>query len=116
MMKEFRDTKYLVNENGDIFRFGKKRKLHINKYGYNEISLSIRGKQKTFLVHRMVAECYLPNHNNLPQVDHKDFNKTNNSVRNLEWVTGEENVKRSLNFGRQKIWRNQYSKKIDKWL
>lgn len=109
-MKQFRDTKYLVDESGNIFRFAKKRKLHINKYGYQEVSLSIKGKPKTFSVHRIVAECYLLNPNNLPQVDHKDCNKLNNIISNLEWVTAEENVKRSLDLGRQKVWRNQYTK------
>ncbi len=109
-MKQFRDTKYFADENGNIFRNGKQRKLHINKYGYQEVSLSINKKPKTFLVHRIVAECNIPNPNNLPQIDHKDFNKLNNSIYNLEWVSSEENVKRSLDFGRQKIWKNQHTK------
>ena len=100
-----------ISENGDVIRNNKIRKLQINKYGYNIVSLSINGKGKTFLVHRMVAECYLSNPNNYPEIDHLDFNKLNNHYSNLEWVTTQENTKRARQANRQ-IYRNQYSKKL----
>ena len=65
-----------------------------NHKGYLRISLYKNGKQKKFLVHRLVAEAFLPNPNNLPQVNHKidDFeHRSDNRVENLEWCTAEYN-------------------------
>ena len=109
-MKRFRDTEYFVTENGDVYRNGKKRKTKIHKQGYIRITLTINGKQYTPLLHRLVAETYLPNPNNLREVDHLDFNKQNNHYSNLEWVTHSENMLRAHRAGRINV-RNQYSKK-----
>jgi DNA-directed RNA polymerase specialized sigma54-like protein len=94
-MKQFRDTNYYVSENGDIFRNGKKLKPNIKK-GYCNICLYYGGVKNSHSIHRIVAETYLPNPNNLPEVDHKDTNKLNNSIYNLEWVTTEENKTRAI--------------------
>ena len=59
--------------------------------GYQIISLEKNSKKKTYQVHRLVAEYFLPNPNNYPQVNHKDENKENNRVDNLEWCTVEYN-------------------------
>ena len=75
-----------------------------NKYGYMVVLLYKNGKRKMYRVHRLVAETFIPNPNNLPQVNHKDEDKTNNFVGtpendykdgNLEWCTCEYNQ----NFG-----------------
>lgn len=66
-----------------------------NKKGYCLVTLSKNGTQKNFQVHRLVALHFLPNPNNLPQVNHKDENKLNNNVENLEWCSHSYNV----NFG-----------------
>ena len=108
-MKQFRDTQYFVTESGEVIRNGRKRKLKTTKQGYKRVTLSINGQPITLLVHRMVGECYLSNPNNLPQIDHKDFNKSNNHISNLEWVTRSENLLRAHKAGRINV-RNQYSK------
>lgn len=61
-------------------------KQHLNK-GYCIIGLHKDGNAKNFSVHRLVAEAFIPNPNSLPQINHKDENKENNSVDNLEWCT-----------------------------
>ena len=76
---------------------GQIMKPSINKYGYYYLSLSKDGNRKSHLVHRLVAEAFIDNPNNLPQVNHIDENKLNNNVDNLEFITLEDNVKYSLN-------------------
>jgi len=58
-----------------------------NNKGYERVQLC----GKFYFVHRLVAEKYIPNPENLPQVNHKDGNKTNNDVSNLEWVSNQKN-------------------------
>lgn len=62
------------------------------KSGYIQVSLSKDGKVKQPLLHRLVAEAYIPNPHNLEAVNHKDENKQNNNVINLEWCTAKHNV------------------------
>lgn len=71
---------------------GKILKVSDNGVGYMFICLSKGNKRQCKYVHRMVAEAFLPNPNNLPQVNHKDENKLNNCVENLEWCTNEYNI------------------------
>ena len=74
-------------------KFGKEKilKQSKNNKGYCLVTLSKNGTHKHFQVHRLVALHFLPNPNNLPQINHKDENKTNNNVDNLEWCTNEYN-------------------------
>lgn len=62
-----------------------------HKRGYKTIMLHKNKKSKLWLVHRLVALTFMPNPNNYPQVNHKDENKLNNKVENLEWCTNEYN-------------------------
>lgn len=66
-------------------------KTPLNHKGYPMIRLCKNSVSKGFLVHRLVAEAFIPNPNNLPQVNHIDEVKTNNRIDNLEWCTAEYN-------------------------
>lgn len=66
---------------------------------YYHVTLFLNGKRKIYLVHRLVAQAFIPNPKNLPQVNHKDGNKTNNNAKNLEWVTCSENIKHAFRVG-----------------
>lgn len=69
-----------------ILKFGKSSK------GYCIVSLCKEANKKTCPVHRLVAKTFINNEQGKPQVNHKDENKTNNNVTNLEWVTAKENI------------------------
>jgi hypothetical protein len=73
-------------------------KLQKRKGGYQAIVLSKNSKAKSFLVHRLVAMAFIPNPENLPQVNHKDENPSNNCVDNLEWC----NQRYNSNYGTSK--------------
>lgn len=60
--------------------------------GYSMVALCKKGIIKRFLVHRLVAEAFIPNPNRLPVVNHKDENKSNNNASNLEWVSQKQNL------------------------
>ena len=63
-----------------------------DKNGYLLVSLYKNGKSKTKKIHRLVLETFVPNPNGLPEVNHKDENKTNNELSNLEWCTSRYNT------------------------
>lgn len=66
-------------------------KPRVNRKGYLLVGLSKRNKREMVQVHRIIAHVFIPNPDNLPQVNHKDENKTNNHASNLEWCTNEYN-------------------------
>ena len=79
-----------------------RRELSRNKNsdGYPTVKLSVDGKSERVAVHRLVALTFIPNSNNFPEVNHKDFDRMNPSVDNLEWSSHKENVKYSHGAGR----------------
>ena len=82
--------------------------------GYMYVSLSLKRKRKNFFVHRLVAETFIPNPENLPQVNHKDFTRDNNCVENLEWCTAQYNTLYSKD--NWKCWRNVSTKSGRKYI
>lgn len=90
---------YSIDTDGNVYRhtrYGMKlKKPSMEPTGYMRIRLCKDGKPTSKLVHRLVAETFIPNPDNLPQVNHKDKNKQNNNVSNLEWVTALENIRHS---------------------
>ncbi len=98
---EFGGITYLVYSNGDIFGpTGTKLKHRKNADGYAIVTMgNKRLRRTTQFVHRIVAELFLPNPQNLSDVDHLDGDRMNPAMENLEWVTHEENVKRSYQRG-----------------
>ena len=91
-MIEFRNTGYFVKDNGDIIGKRNTLKQTITPDGYYSVCLYFNGKSKTFLSHRIIAECYIPNPENKSTINHKDGNKLNNHISNLEWNTQQENI------------------------
>lgn len=121
-------NRYAVTEDGRVWSYPKYRQhnglyLKPNKTRpktseYWTVGLFDENKKaKTHLIHRLVAQTYIPNPDNKPEVNHKDGDKTNNSLSNLEWVSKPENAQHALKAGRYKIMKgekNGYSKLKDK--
>ena len=86
---------YWIFDNGDVYNENTKQVLKgsIGEHGYRYYRLSKDNKKKMFYGHRLVAEAFLDNPNDLPVVNHKDGNKLNNNVDNLEWVSYSDNTK-----------------------
>lgn len=80
---------YHVSNLGRVKRVATNRVLqpYRNKVGYLLVYLCKNGKRKTHRIHRLVAQSFIPNQENKPEVNHLDENKSNNMVSNLEWST-----------------------------
>ena len=114
------ENEYLVSNNGDVFSFMSKKYLKpsINEKGYMRVCLQKRVMKSWKRVNRLVAEAFIPNPDNLPMVNHKDEDKTNNFLENLEWCTAQYNntygnkAKRQANKIRGIAHSNEHKKKI----
>lgn len=93
--------KYLVSNKGRIWSITQDKEmiLHKNRCGYMRVSFEINKRTKDFKVHQLVANAFIDNPNGLPQVNHIDGDKTNNDVKNLEWVTAKENTRHAYENG-----------------
>lgn len=103
-----RFPKYRVFENGDVYSYwGRngypvpyKLKLRTSRTGYPYVMLTNGEEKKIFKIHRLVAENFIDNPLGKKYVNHIDCDRTNYSLRNLEWVTGAENTNHSAKLGR----------------
>ena len=106
---------YMVSTKGRVVSFKHGRitllKPHLNN-GYLQVTLSKNSKAKIGLIHRLVAEAFIPNPENKPEVDHANTNKTDNNVTNLRWATGKENYQYAAEAGLIKIGENNSSAKF----
>lgn len=107
---------YEVSNLGRVRSF-KRRKLKILKErispnGYRFVAFQIDGKKILQTVHRLVAQAFIPNPGNKPEVNHIDGNKANNRVENLEWVTRSENTQHALATGLIKSGENHYNARL----
>lgn len=89
---------YRISNIGRVYSLKTNKYLSANKHrcGYMKVTLFNDGKAKTFLVHRLVAANFIANPNKYRDINHKDGNKTNNVVDNLEWCTVSENTKHAF--------------------
>ena len=91
-MKQIPNSKYFIDDLGNVY--GKSKKLKTNQLhnGYRDVTIRfLDSSVKRILVHRLVALVYLPNPENKPVVNHKDGDKANNRLENLEWASYKEN-------------------------
>ncbi len=90
---------YEISNYGNVrsLKFGKIKLLKPakNKFGYYHVILCKNGQKKEYRVHRLVANAFIPNPLNYPQINHKDENKLNNKVENLEWCNNQYNKRYS---------------------
>ncbi len=97
-----RAVKSSVQKNGFRITKEKIKPSQDNGKGYKQLYVQINRKRILFYVHRLVAKYFIENPLNLPEVNHIDGNKSNNSFRNLEWVTRKENVNHAFDIGLMK--------------
>ena len=116
MNQRYRNTKYIATSDGYIFneKTGKYLKPQNNGQYYKVTLTFENSQQKQFLLHRIIAECFIPNPMNKPEVNHKNGNKYDNRVDNLEWVTASENQIHSVKTGLKPhgtdLWNGKFSK------
>jgi len=94
-------------------------KQRLDKDGYQTVGLWIKNvKRKTYSVHRLMGELFLPNFNNLPEIEHKDRNKLNNSLFNLKWETysNQSHNQKIYSTNTSGVKGVSYNKKNGKWI
>lgn len=102
------NNKYLISKLGIVNSLKanghhKTLKPRRDRAGYKTVRLTKNGKTSTFYVHRLIAQLFIPNELNKPNINHKNGNKTNNWYENLEWVTHAENVQHAYEMGLCKL-------------
>lgn len=108
MIEEWKDIEgfdnYIVSNLGNVLNKRKNTflKPYKEKKGYLRVRLCKNGKYKHFLIHRLVAEAFIPNTDNKPFIDHINTIKNDNRVENLRWVTNKENCNNPLTIEKYK--------------
>ena len=98
--RKIRDyDEYSISEAGQVLHQGHELTPRPTKTGYLRVGLWKNNKGKDFYIHRLVAEAFLPNPNHYPEINHKDGNKSNNNVTNLEWCSHRTNMKHGYQTG-----------------
>ena len=99
--KPFRNTRYNISSDGRVFSKLSNKELRPipDGRGYLAVSLWVDGEMEKYKIHRLVAEVFIENPNNLLEVNHKDGNRHNNTVENLEWLSHSDNMKHAWETG-----------------
>ena len=106
---------YDVSNYGKVInKHGKVLSTNVDMHGYVSTSITDYDGKRIKGMHRIVATVFIPNPNNLPEVNHKDGNKTNNRVDNLEWCTKKENQNHEALKLKKRGGENNYQDKADK--
>lgn len=89
------EDRYAITSCGRVWSYltNKFLKPASNKYGYQTVVLRKDNMNHTYLVHRLVAQAYIDNPHNLPEINHKDENASHNWINNLEWISTEDNLR-----------------------
>ena len=90
---------YGITSCGRVWSYKRQKflKPYTDGHGYLKVKLRKDNEEKQYKIHRLVAEAYLPNPNNLPDVDHIDNDRTHNYLNNLQWITHKDNVRKGRN-------------------
>lgn len=101
-------TRQIKRDNGSYMKHGQELILRLDQHGYFQVNLAKNKAHRIEKVHRLVANAFIENPYNKPEVNHKDCNPQNNRVDNLEWCTHYENMRYMHEQGR--------AKRTDSWL
>jgi len=93
---EYMGEQIIVNSDGTIVWNNKVRNHNFNHDGYPVVSINTAKGWRCVSVARLIATAFIPNPDNLPEVDHINYDRTDYSINNLRWITHAENVKRSV--------------------
>lgn len=90
---------YAVTSCGKVWSYKRQKflKPKANSKGYLYVDLCKNGEVKRYYIHRLIGEAFLPNPDNLPEIDHIDNNKNHNYLNNLQWISHKDNVRKSCN-------------------
>ena len=110
-------VKSLPKYAGRSYRKAKILKTNLDTNGYVKVILCKNNRTRFLSIHRLLAEAFIPNPNDYPQINHKDENKQNNSLNNLEWCTCKYNInygtRTKRNVEKRKMKREQKQKLFD---